>query len=270
MSGGIELDAGFGQDRPNAARIYDYLLGGYNNFAVDRIAGDRVVQLFPDARAAMQANRAFLRRSVTFLADNGIDQFLDLGSGIPTVGNVHEVAHQVNRAARVVYVDLDPVAIHHSRAILRANPQVSALEADIRQPAYILGHARVRELLDLNRPVAVLILAVLHFVPEDEQAYGLVSAIREALTRGSYVAISHASDEKIAAEVEAQGQQLYSHTPTPGRMRSRTEITRFFEGLALVDPGLVWAPLWRPESENDVLLNSPDASMNLVGVGRVR
>lgn len=256
------------QDKPSVARMYDYFLGGYHNFAIDRQAADQLTALYPDTPLVMQANRAFLRRAVRFLVAQGVDQFLDLGSGIPTAGNVHEVAQARNPAARVVYVDIDPVAVAHSEAILEDNPNATAIQADARQPEAILAHPEVRRLLDLDQPLAVLLVALLHFVTDDRQAYDLVRALREALAPGGYLVISHASYEHLPREMIARGERLYAQTPTPLKSRSRAAIARFFDGVDLVDPGLVYAPLWRPARADDLFLDQPARSNSLVGVGR--
>jgi len=230
-------------DRPNAARMYDYLLGGYHNFAIDRGAAEKMVAINPDAPLIMQANRAFLRRAVKFLVAQGVDQFLDLGSGIPAGGNVHEIAQQLNPAARVVYVDSDPVAVRHSEAILRDTPHATVIQADIRQPDQILDHPDVRQLLDFSQPVAVLLLFLMHFITDDEPAYGVVRVLRDRMVPGSYMAISHGTHDNVAPDVVERLQNLYARSPTPVKLRSRTEIAAFFDGFELVDPGLVYVPL---------------------------
>ncbi len=255
-------------DKPNAARIYDYLLGGYHNFEVDRMVAEKMIELYPDMRVSAQANRAFLRRAVRFLATEGIEQFLDIGSGIPTAGNVHEVAQQANPAARVVYVDVDPVAVAHSRSMLQDNPNATIIRGDVGQPAQILNHAEVRKLLDFSRPVGVLLVAVLHYITDDEMAYGAVRTLRDALAPGSYVVVSHASFEGAAPEAYEQISRLYAQSTAQNRVRSRAEIERFFDGFELVEPGLVRCPLWRPESPDDVLLDRPEWFMGFCGVGR--
>ncbi len=191
-------------DRPNAARIYDYLLGGDQNFTADRAAAEHVLDNYPDAALAARANRAFLRRAVAVLAGQGIDQFLDIGSGLPTVGNVHEVARRVNPRARVVYVDNDPVAVRYSRELLAEEGEgargVAAIEADLRDPAAILDHPETRRLLDLRRPLGLLLVAVLHFVPDDAEARRALCAFREIIAPGSYVVISHATLDGLPAD----------------------------------------------------------------------
>ena len=200
MSGSREPPVDDSNNAPSSARIYDYLLGGFYNFDVDRAVARKITEALPDMPLYMRANRAFLRRVVRFLADQGIDQFLDLGSGIPTVGNVHEIAQQANPSAAVVYVDNEPVAVNHSRTILQDNPKATVIQADIRQPEVILGHPETRRLLDFNRPTAVLFLSVLLFVIDDEEAYGVVHYMRDALVPDSYIAISHPTDDETPPE----------------------------------------------------------------------
>ena len=235
-------------DRPSVARMYDYYLGGHHNFAVDRKAAEGAISIWLDLPLVMQANRAFLRRTVQFLAGQGIEQFLDLGSGIPTAGNVHEVAQQANPAARVVYVDVDPVAVAHGRALLKDDPQTIAVQADVRRPDDILDQAEVKRLLSWDRPVAVLLLAVLHFIPDDAEAYDVVRRLRRATSPGSFLVISHATNENIPADVHAQMTRLYSRTSSQLVGRTRDQIARYFDGLEMVEPGLVYLPRWHPEA----------------------
>jgi SAM-dependent methyltransferase len=254
-------------DRPNAARIYDYYVGGYHNFEVDRLAADRLAQINPDVRLASWVNRAFLRRCVRFLVEQGIDQFLDIGSGIPTVGNVHEIAQAADPSARVVYVDIDPVAVAHSQAMLQGNPGVAAICADARQPDQILGHAEVRRLLDWSRPAAVLFVAVLHLLPDDDQAYRAVVTLRDVLTAGSYVAVAHPSCEDAPPTLIEQINKLTEASASRYQYRTLAKIRRFFDGLDLIEPGLVYTPLWRPESPQDVLIDEPQRAFCFAGVG---
>jgi SAM-dependent methyltransferase len=250
--------------RPSAARVYDYYLGGSHNLEVDRRMAREAISLWPDLPAIMQSNRAFLRRAVRYLVKRGITQFLDIGSGIPTVGNVHEVARRINPQARVVYVDNDPVAVAHSRAILAEEERTVVVHADLREPDTILNDASVRKMFDLDLPVAVLMVAVLHFVPDEDDPVGVVARIREWLAPGSHLVLSHASAEG-RPEVAASHRELYSRTPTPMTMRSRAEIARLFDGFQLVKPGLVWLPLWRPD-DPDVDQN-PERTTGYAGVG---
>jgi SAM-dependent methyltransferase len=253
---------------PNAARMYDFFLGGYHNFASDREAAERAIAIYPEFPLVMRTNRTFLRRAVRFLVAQGIDQFLDFGSGIPTVGNVHEVAQSENPAARVVYVDIDPIAVAHSRAILGGNPGTLVLHADGRRPEEILANPEVQRLLDLDRPLAVLIVFLLHFISDDAEALRLVQVLRDAMPVGSYLVLSHGTMEGIPPAICAQLERVYARTDTPVRIRTRAEVLHFFAGLELVAPGLVYCPLWRPESDHDVLLAHPERSLGFAGVAR--
>jgi hypothetical protein len=177
---------------PNVARMYDYVLGGYHNFAVDREYAERLEQAFPGLRQGAYAARALLGRVVRRLVDAGIRQFLDIGSGIPTVGNVHEVTERVASGVRVMYVDIDPVAVAHTRAILAGHPRVRMLQADLRRPVDIVNHPDVRDLLNLSEPVAVILMSVLHFIPDADNPERIVGQLRDTVAAGSYIALSHA------------------------------------------------------------------------------
>lgn len=268
MSGDSWVPENVSMERPSVARLYDYFLGGNHNFEVDRIAAERLLQADPTMRVKARANRYFLRRVVRFLAQQGISQFLDIGSGIPTVGNVHEVAQGINPVARIVYVDNDPIAVAHSEALLADNPQVTALQADARQPQQILEHPEVRRVLDFQQPTGILLAAMLHFVTDDVEVYRLVQTIQEAIVPGSFIVISHGTSDNLPRESLEQGQQVYNRSTNPFRVRSYLEIKEFFKGLELVEPGLVWLPQWRPEEEDDLLLDQPDQSQVYAGVGR--
>jgi len=256
---------------PNPARMYDYILGGNHNTESDRIAAERARAIYPDMPLVFRANRAFLRRAVLYLIDQGIDQFLDVGSGIPTVGNVHEIAQHANEDARVVYVDVDPVATALSAAVLRDNAQATVIQADARDPASILSHPETRRLLDLDRPVALLLVSMLLFVPDDAEATELVRMFRAALAPGSYLALSHPASEAVTPEVVARSEAIYARTDRPARPRPRAQVEDFFAGFTVVDPGLIWLPLWRPEDIDDfgdLLLSEPRRSAMMGGVGR--
>ncbi len=254
-------------DRPNVARMYDYFLGGGHNFAVDRQAAEKLFAIFPDLPLVAQANRAVLRRAVEFLVSQGIQQFMDIGSGIPTAGNVHEVAQRADPEARVVYVDIEPVAVAHSQAILQGVPNTIAVLGDARQPDELLRHPEVLRLLDLSQPMAVLLVSMLHFVPDDSVAAALVCSLRDAMPSGSYLVITHATIDKVGTGRE-RIEAVYEGTTSPFHFRTREQVAQFFEGLELVDPGLVYLPLWRPESEDDLLLDEPHRTSGYAGVGR--
>jgi trans-aconitate methyltransferase len=257
---------GIDLDRPSAARVYDFYLGGFHNFAADREMGRQAVQMWPELPEIMRSNRGFLRRAVEFLVDAGVRQFLDLGSGIPTVGNVHEVAQRRAPDARVVYVDNDPVAVEHSQAILAGDDRTEVVQADLRDPHAVLADPTVRGLLDLSRPTAVLMVAVLHFVPDEDDPTRLVTRFREAVSSGSYLALSHATAGE-RADRAAEHRGLYQRTATPMTMRTREQVERLFDGWELVEPGLVSLPQWRPEPGSPEL-DRPERMPGLAGVGR--
>jgi hypothetical protein len=234
-------------ERPNSARMYDYLLGGASNFAVDREAARQAAAVFPHFRVAVRVNRAFLGRAVSWLVRQGIDQFLDLGSGIPTVGNVHEVARRHNPTARVAYVDYEPVAVTHARMLLGDDPYSAVAQADIRHPARVLATPEVADLLDLSRPVAVLAVAILHFLPDEQDPFGMLAAYRDACAPGSYLALSHGAQITLTDQQIADFTAAYARTPTPAVFRTEPEIRRFFAGYDPVDPGVTLLPAWHPD-----------------------
>jgi SAM-dependent methyltransferase len=241
--------AGDGIEEPNAARVYDYLLGGDANFAVDREFGRRLEQVSPNAARIAQSGRGFLRRAVEHLTGEGVDQFLDLGSGLPTAGNVHEIAHRVRPDARVVYVDNEPVAVHYSSTLLPDRERVGIIQADLRDPARVLDDPETRRLLDLGRPVAVLMSAVLHFVPDDDRPAGIVASYLDAVVPGSYLVVSHLGFEEWLPVEAVPATGRYRQTATPVWPRHRWDIAALFDGLELVPPGLVLTPEWRPDTE---------------------
>jgi hypothetical protein len=231
----------------NVARIYDALLGGKDNYAADREAARRLVEAVPDAALTARNNRAFLARAVRHLAAHeGISQFLDIGTGLPTRENVHEVARAVNPRARVVYSDNDPVVVAHARALLAGTPDVIAVEGDVRHPGHLLTLPPVREAIDFSEPVAVLLVAVLHFVPDSDNPWLAVRCIIDHLAPGSYVVISHVASDEIIPEAISAARQIYADALVRGTARSRRDIARFFDGTDLTEPGLVNVAEWRP------------------------
>ncbi|MGH3977785.1 MAG: SAM-dependent methyltransferase [Pseudonocardiaceae bacterium] len=240
-------------DVPSPARMYDYFLGGAQNSAADRASAEEAIARFPNVARTAQANRSFLGRAVRYCLETGIDQFLDLGSGIPTVGNVHEVAHAVNPDARVAYVDCEPVAAIHARHLLRDTSGVTITEADLRQPDVVLGSPGVAGLLDFTRPVALLTVSVLHFIDDLDDPWGIVARYRRALPPGSALVLSHVSDdqpdEELAAAVRAVN-EIYRRTTTAGGPRDRAAIEAMFAGFTLVEPGLVDLVHWRPTEDS--------------------
>ncbi|GAA0690282.1 SAM-dependent methyltransferase [Kitasatospora atroaurantiaca] len=238
-------------DVPHPARMYDYYLGGKDNFPADREAAERALAANPEFRSTARANRGFLQRAVRFVTGQGIDQFLDIGTGIPTVGNTHEIAQQVDPQARVVYVDNDPIVLTHARALMAGMGlgRTDVLQADLRGPAGILSAAEVKGLLDLDRPVALVLAAVLHFLPDETEPYKIVETLVDALAPGSYLILSHGTADFIPPEVRDRVTGVYSKATAPLVGRSREEVRRFFDGLELLEPGVVTVPLWRPEEE---------------------
>jgi hypothetical protein len=238
--------------KPSIARVYDFMLGGKDNFAIDRHVGAMELQITPDGPAAGRANRRFLGRIVRFLTgEAGITQFLDLGSGLPTLGNVHEIATSVNPEARVVYVDNDPMVLAHGRALLATAPTATVIQADIREPDKILEHPDVLRLLDFEQPVGLLLLAILHHINDDEDPAGIAARLIDALPSGSYVAISHFHDpaEKHpeASRKALAVEKIFNEKLGTGRWRSEAEILSYLPGLEVLEPGLVPVADWRAE-----------------------
>jgi len=233
---------------PNVARIYDYFLGGKDNFAADRAAAAKIAEAAPDVVQRTRENRAFLGRAVRFLADAGVRQFLDLGTGLPTQDNVHQVAQRLIPHARVAYVDNDPVVLTHARALLATDPRTIVIEADTREPAKILRHLTANEFVDLDQPLAVLMVAILHFLSDVDRPAEIVTTFREHISPGSYVVISHATAGDMSPQNLTQAVQTYATTSTGSiTPRSQEQIRSFFEGLELQEPGLVPVAQWRPE-----------------------
>ncbi|MFD6566131.1 SAM-dependent methyltransferase [Micromonospora profundi] len=236
---------------PSVARVYDFFLGGKDNFEADRKVAEHALRITPDGPAAGQANRAFLRRVIRYLVtEAGIDQFLDIGSGLPTQGNVHEVAIEHNPKARVVYVDNDPIVLAHGRALLAAEGTATVIQADVRSPQEILDDPDVRRFLDFDRPIGLLLFAILHHIGDDEDPRAIAAALIDALPSGSYMAISHFRDpgerdpegSRKAREVE----RVFNESLGTGRWRTDEEILAFADGLTVLEPGLVPLAEWRP------------------------
>jgi SAM-dependent methyltransferase len=253
--------------RANVARVYDYWLGGSHNFLADQDLARAITAVEPNVRIFAQANRAFLGRAVRHVAAAGIRQFLDIGSGIPTAGNVHEVAQQSAPGSRVVYADIDPVAIAHSKAILAGNADAAIVHADLREPEKILADDDVRRLIDFSQPVALLLMVVLHFLTDAEDPWRVVATLRDALTPGSYLILGHGTDDGSPAKVRPASEMYNRSVATQVKLRSHGEILRFFDGFELVEPGLVYVPLWRPDSPEDVP-EDPARFWCQAGVGR--
>ena len=245
--------AGLDVTTPNIARMYDYMLDGKDNFAADRAAARKLIAMMPQLPLVARANRAFLRRAVRVLAtEYGLRQFIDIGTGLPTMGNVHEVARQAAPDARVVYVDNDPVVCCHGRALLSGNA-TQIVEADLRSPGEILGHPRTRELIDFGEPFALMFMSVLHFVPDQDDPWAVVARFRAAMAPGSFLVISHGTLETRPDDPRAQlSAEVFSQSSAPLRLRSLESVRSLFDGFELLDPGLVWISQWRPDSAREV------------------
>jgi SAM-dependent methyltransferase len=242
---------GVDRRKPSVARVYDVHLGGAHNFAVDREVAAELARVMPELPALFRANRSFLRRAVRFLVDAGITQFLDLGSGIPTAGNVHEIAQAVRPDCRVVYVDIDPVAVAHSRRILADNPRAEALRGDLRRPDEIFAHPVVREMLDFDRPVAVLLVAALNFVSDDDGPGEIIGRYLDRLPAESCLGLSHPTHGTVAPQQSKAAVDVYRRDVDNIFIRDREQVESWVTGLELADPGLVYINAWRPEVLQD-------------------
>jgi SAM-dependent methyltransferase len=267
MTAGVDwIPDGLDPDVPSVARAYDYLLGGGHNFPADRQLAEQLITMLPGTREIALLGRALLRRVVLFMISAGVHQFLDIGSGVPTVGNVHEIAQGANPEAKVVYVDIDPVAVTHSNLLLEGNSRAVAIQADLAEPDSILGHRDVHRLLDFTQPIGLLLLAVLNFIPDDRNPRQQLARYRQALAPGSYVAMSNLAADARPAELKAV-LDMVKGTPNEFYPRTREQFTTFFEGLELVEPGVVPFSLWRPDSQAD-LAKGPERDQVLAGVAR--
>ncbi|WP_433358683.1 SAM-dependent methyltransferase [Streptosporangium sp. CA-115845] len=247
----------------NVARIYDYYLGGKDHYPADIEAAEKVISVSPYVPLAAKENRYFLRRAVEYLRVTGVRQFLDLGAGLPTQGNVHEVVP----GARVVYVDHDPVVKLHADALITDQDNVKTITSDIRAPQDILNHPVVRAAFDWDQPIAVLLFSVLHFVSDDDGAYDIVAQLCDALPAGSWMAISHVTRDGFPQEKTGPIGTVYERSTAQVRFRSKKEVTRFFEGLRLVEPGMVYIPQWRPDGISEGL--PPEKVGIFGGVGQI-
>ncbi|MFF8785844.1 SAM-dependent methyltransferase [Streptomyces sp. NPDC015125] len=241
--------------RPHPARMYDYYLGGWDNYEVDRVAAERVIEVHPQVRLSARANRAFMRRAVRELVAGGIRQIIDIGTGIPTSPNTHEVARETAPDTRVVYVDNDPIVATHAGARLTNAERTGFVLGDVRDPKALLDHPTVRELIDFDRPVALLLVAVLHFIRDDEDPAGLIATLAEALPAGSHLVLSHATGEPYEAYEAGRTDErardgvvnVYKSATASLNLRSKTGIAPLFGPFALLEPGVVRVPLWRPD-----------------------
>ena len=255
-------------DRPHPARVYDYLLGGKDNFAADRAAAQAGLEANPNSRIPPRENRAFLRRVVSYLArDAGISQFLDIGTGIPTSPNVHEIAQDADPQARVVYVDNDPIVLAHARALLTSGPvgKTAYIDADVRNVDRILDSADLRQTLDMNRPIGLLLIAVMHFIADEDDPWDLAARLLAELPAGSYLALSHLTGDFDPAAWQGVA-AVYRRSGVTMQVRPLADVERFFTGLDLVDPGVVSLPRWRPDANDLGQPGQPtDAAVSVYG-----
>jgi S-adenosyl methyltransferase len=242
--------------KPHPARMYDYYLGGKDSYPVDWEAAERVISLFPEIGFGARINRAFMNRACRLLAERGMSQFLDIGTGIPTAPNLHQVVQEITPAARVVYVDNDPIVLRHAEALLRSTPEgvTRYIEADAREPEKIIEGAR--RVLDFDQPIALSMVALLHFLSDEHRPYELVKGLVDALPSGSHLVLSHVTGD-FAPETWDRIVAIYRDSGVPAQVRSRTEFARFFEGLELLDPGVRMATAWHPAPNQDPTTQVP-------------
>jgi hypothetical protein len=254
---------------PSGARTYDYLLGGSHNFPADRAMADQVERAVPGVRAAARVNRAFLARAVRFMIAQGVRQFLDIGSGIPTVGNVHEIAQQEEPECRVVYVDKDPIAVAHSELMLAGNDNAAMVEADMREPSSILNHPITQGLLNLDEPLGLLFLLVLHWIPDDADPASLVAHYRGILAPGSHLAITHMTDDIQSDKITAVA-GIVRENRGAGQVfpRTRDEISGLFGDLEMLPPGLVPTGTWRPGGIGDIAEDPEMNELSFAGIAK--
>jgi hypothetical protein len=247
-SGRLLLRRDFDPTVPNVARVYDHLLGGKDNFAADREAAAKLVEAVPGAAVAARENRAFLSRAVRFLAeDAGVHQFLDIGAGLPTAYAVHEIVRGSVPLPRVVYADNDPMVVRHAEAILGDSLTAAVVRGDVREPWDLFARPTVRTLINLAEPVAILLVAVLHFVEDHEDPWAVVNCYKDLMAPGSYLVISHVTADHLSEDAARQARAAYDGASAPGVARTREQVTEFFAGLDMVPPGLVDVSEWRPD-----------------------
>ncbi|MFE4964573.1 SAM-dependent methyltransferase [Streptomyces sp. NPDC056660] len=238
----VEIDT----SKPHPARIYDYLLGGKDNYDVDRKAGDQLAAVAPEVWISVRANRGFLQRAVRHVVDSGVRQILDVGTGLPTSPNVHEIAQKAAPDVRVAYVDNDPIVKAHGDALLNRAGTTSIVLADLRDPRSVVEHPEVRRIIDFDQPVALFLVAILHFIRDAEEPERIVATLRDALPAGSFLVLSHATDD--FADDRSEAQAVYNSATATMNLRPRARIEQFFDGFELVEPGVIQVPFWRPDA----------------------
>ena len=248
----------FRPDIPSAARVYDYLLGGKDNYPADRAVAESMIAQLPNVRLAVQWNRAFLRRVVRYLIlEAGIRQIVDIGAGLPTAGNTHEIALDASPEARVVYVDHDPVVLTHARNMLHGVPNTAIIEQDLLEPDAILADPVLRNLIDFGQPVAYLFLSILHFVSDEADPAGLIARLLEPFPVGSHVAISHATPDTVPEVNDVE--RVFDEATEQAHVRSRADIARLVAGMEILEPGLAWPPEWRPDPGDEIPANAAES-----------
>lgn len=257
---------------PSPARVYDYVLGGTNNYQADRETAEKIRAQVPEMEDGAWANRGFHQRAARWIAQRGISQFIDIGAGLPTVGNTHEVVQRIHPGARVVYADNDPIVYAHAAQLLAGNPTATLIQADLREPDSILGSRELRELIDFTQPAGLLMTAVVNFVPDSSDPWGLVRRYVDALAPGSYLALSHWTDDKVPPRGAQRVREVYSRGTQPIYFRSKAGIERFFEGLEIVppyegaEPAVTYAGLW--DCEDPELADSDGSRWSFCAVAR--
>jgi hypothetical protein len=246
MSEDEHAKRGIDLERPNAARVYDYMIGGKLNYAVDRMFADQVLSVLPNARHMAVVNRAWLRRAARFGAEQGIRQFLDIGSGMPTVGHVHEVVQKIDPASQVVYVDNEPIAVAHSEIVLEDNDNAAMVQADAEYVDDVLEHPTTEAMLDFDQPVMIIMAAFVHFIPDSRDPAGLITQYFDAFPAGSYLALSSGTWEGQGEESQ-RSVALYEKSGTPLTLRSPDEMRALVKGFEILPPGVVFTPEWRPD-----------------------
>ncbi|HEY2576876.1 MAG TPA: SAM-dependent methyltransferase [Streptosporangiaceae bacterium] len=258
MTNGGDWRTTFRPDIPSAARVYDYLLGGKDHYPADRAVAESMIAQLPNVRLAVQWNRAFLRRAVRYLVDAvGIRQIIDIGAGLPTVGNTHEIAQEARPDTKVVYVDHDPVVLAHARRMLHHDPNTAIINQDLLSPAGILADPALREMIDFTQPVAVLLLSILHFIPDAADPADLIAQLLGPFPAGSHVAISHATPDTVPEVSDVE--RVFDEATEQAHVRSRTKIAKLVAGLEILEPGLAWPPEWRPDSKDEVPANAAES-----------
>jgi S-adenosyl methyltransferase len=255
---GADWRTSFRPDIPSAARVYDYLLGGKDHYPADRAVAESMIAQLPNVRLAVQWNRAFLRRVVRYLVNEaGIRQIIDIGAGLPTVGNTHEIALEAKPEVKVVYVDHDPVVLAHARRMLHHTPNAAIINEDLLSPVGILGDPVLREMIDFTEPVAVLLLSILHFISDEADPAGLIAQLLAPFPAGSHVAISHATPDTIPEVNDVE--RVFDEATEQAHVRSRTDIAKLVAGLDILEPGLAWPPEWRPAPGDKVPANAAES-----------